>query len=168
MRSQPKKLRSPLSSKNYGFFLGLCLLLITSLPSFGATVWFEGFENPAAFTNDWIIENEEGGPLTNLVSQWGVVNASFGFDDPPKSGSYKAYCAAIGYEGTQASPRYSSTNENWVSMQASFIAPGGDTNLFLKKEAPTSCGYSLTTWKSSWTPPIHPTLKICLFQAGLW
>lgn len=91
-----------------------------SLPCRGAVLWSEGFEVPSAFTNNWTIGNELG-DVGDLVSQWGVVDSAFGLDDPPHAGTHKAYCAAIGYEGgSTINPRYSSTNENWVSMSREF------------------------------------------------
>ncbi|MFN7140214.1 MAG: hypothetical protein ACK4UN_12840, partial [Limisphaerales bacterium] len=78
----------------------LCLFLMLGLASrtFGqTTVLFEGFEDPVAFTNNWVVESNY--PDEEDATLWGVVNSSFGREGV-RSGTNKAYCAAIKADGT--------------------------------------------------------------------
>jgi hypothetical protein len=96
--------------KNTPYLLGClaALLLFAAQASAQTTVLFEGFENQAAFTNNWITESnyaEEEEPVL-----WGAVTNGFGkswgASTVSRTGSGFGYCAAIGYLGTTNKPVY--------------------------------------------------------------
>ncbi len=92
--------------KKYTPYLLFCLAaMVALLPakvSAQTTMFFEGFENRAAFTNNWAVEGFYGEDDPIL---WGVVNKDFG-GEATHAGTNKIYCAANRFLGTTRAPLY--------------------------------------------------------------
>ncbi len=82
--------------------LSLILLVQATTTSAQVTNFFEGFEGNFPLDNNWIVRDENtNGP----TAFWDDVDASFG-GQGTHSGSWKGYCAGIGYGGTPENPTY--------------------------------------------------------------
>lgn len=77
------------------------LVAIGVLPTAQAakTNFFESFESTLA---NWVVGDTN--PFS-APAYWGIVNSAFG-GEGTRSGSFKAYCAGIGFVGTASNPRY--------------------------------------------------------------
>jgi hypothetical protein len=87
------------------------------------TLVFEGFEG--AFPGSWSVG--DANTNTGLV-YWDDVNAAFG-GRAPRTGSWKGYCAGIGYAGTSSAPQY--TNNMTAYMQRT-VNLAGQTRVNLR------------------------------------
>ena len=104
--------------------LSLFILLLIAGPSAtraATTNFFEGFES--GLTN-WVVG--DGNP-TGPPAYWGAVNAAFG-GEGAHGGSAKAYCAAVGFAGSTASPNYTNDMTAYLSRT---ISLAGYTNATL-------------------------------------
>lgn len=81
----------------------ILFLTIALVPKLAAqqVILSEGFENGM---NGWLAADNNIDP-PGTPSYWGVVNLAFG-GEGVHGGTNKAYCAAVGYSGSTASPNY--------------------------------------------------------------
>ncbi|MBI5384444.1 MAG: hypothetical protein HZA90_07120 [Verrucomicrobia bacterium] len=83
-------------------WMPLCLAALAAVATAGAQVTnlFEGFEG--TFPGAWSVgdANASGTP-----AYWGRVDSAFG-GEGTHAGSYKGYCAGVGYAGTTSAPVY--------------------------------------------------------------
>jgi subtilisin family serine protease len=75
-------------------------LLVGPLAHAQTTVFFEGFEG--AFPGNWTVADYDS---DGFPAYWSDVPSLFG-SVSAHSGSWKGYCAGVGYSGTQGSPQY--------------------------------------------------------------
>ena len=72
-------------------------------------VYSEGFES--GFDPRWSFGDSDN---TGIPAYWGVVNSSFG-GRGTHSGSFKTYCAAVGFGGSTSSPTYQNSQSAFLS-----------------------------------------------------
>lgn len=97
-------------------------LISAALTAHAATTnFFESFES--GLTN-WIVG--DGNP-TGTPAYWGIVDSAFG-GEGTHGGSFKAYCAATGFVGSAAIPRY---RDNMAAYLTRTVNLSGYTNATL-------------------------------------
>lgn len=98
----PPDVLCPKASHRSGWWLVAALMLVAQLVSAQVTLTnlSEGFEG--SFPGSWSVGDSN---FTGNAAYWGQVNSAFG-GEGTHSGSFKAYCAGFGYNGTSASPLY--------------------------------------------------------------
>jgi len=91
------------------------------------TIFAEGFEGGNALTNRgfWTLDD---GFEPNPNKGWWIVNSGFG-DQLTHNGTNKAYCAGLGFEGTESDPVYPA--DYWANMMQTNIDLTGYTSATL-------------------------------------
>ena len=87
------------------------LLLLTNHLHAQVTIFAEDFEG--AFPGAWTVGDTD--PF-GTTAYWGVVDSTFG-GEGVHGGTHKAYCAAVGFAGTSASPLYQGDMSSFMSRQ---------------------------------------------------
>src|ERR1039458_1381171 len=124
----------PLNSKHepMGSVRALCLLalLLLAVPGLAqTTILTEGFEGSFPADNGWSVgdANASGTP-----AYWDDVNSSFG-GEGTHGGSWKGYCAGVGYAGTTTSPFYTNYMSAYMSKTIALAGYSSATLTFWYK-----------------------------------
>ena len=118
---------------------GLALLIAGLVETLNAqtTVLFEGFEGSFPADNGWYVgDNDPQG----TPAYWDDVNAAFGGEDT-HGGSWKGYCAGVGYDGTSTSPLYRDYMSSEMSRTINLVGYNSATLSFGDKIPSIETGY---------------------------
>ncbi|MFM1767841.1 MAG: hypothetical protein RJA22_370 [Verrucomicrobiota bacterium] len=115
----------------------LALALSLARPAGAATTnFFTDFEVPLS---GWVLG--DGNPAGTLC-HWGVVDAAFG-GEGARGGAFKAYCAAVGYSNTVASPFYRDNATAYLARTVDLTGYTNATLSFWSKIPSIEAGYDV-------------------------